>query len=353
MDGSPLRTDMFDYHLPSELIAQRPLSSREGARMMLLNRRTGQIEHRRFTDLPALLNPGDVLVLNDTRVIPARITGRKADTGGKVELLFLEPSGPREWWALLRGSRRPPVGAVIRLAGGRADAELLQDGAHGKVKLRVRGPLDVAELLAQAGTTPLPPYIRRQGVCPEMARLDRERYQTVYARRYGAVAAPTAGLHFTRGILGRLAETGILTATVTLHVGPGTFRPVATESVADHPMEEERYEVSESAARSIQSAKADGGRIVAVGTTVVRTLETVAGQDGRLRPGLGRSRLFIYPPYRFRAVDGLLTNFHLPRSTLIMLVAAFAGREPVRRAYEAAVRARYRFYSYGDCMLIL
>lgn len=345
------RTDQFDYALPPELIAQAPLPGREDSRMLVLDRRGALPRHRGFGDLPGLLRAGDLLVLNDTQVIPARLRATKQATGGRVELLFLEQRSDGDWEALLRASRRPRVGDELVLGEGGARATLVTDGERGRCRLRVEGVEPLEVLLDREGESPLPPYIRRARGAPDGP--DRERYQTVYASRPGAVAAPTAGLHFTPRILAALEEAGIGHVHLTLHVGIGTFRPVSSERVADHPMESERYEVSEAAASRINQARAAGGRIVAVGSTSVRTLETLADGSGLVAPGRGRTDLFIVPPYRFRAVDVLLTNFHLPRSTLLMMVCAFAGRERVLGAYHEAVDQRYRFFSYGDCMLIL
>lgn len=342
----------YDYDLPSDRIAQNPLPVRDQSRLMVLDRATRRIAHAHFRDLPDYLRTGDCLVLNETRVLPARLVGRKADTGGSTELLLLRRVGDtNQWSALVKPGRRVRKGSRLVFGEGRLTAEVLgrTDSGARIVGLACQG--DLGECIHQLGQIPLPPYIKRP---PSEA--DKSAYQTVYAAREGAVAAPTAGLHFTADLLERLTAGGIRTARVLLHVGAGTFRPVVCEDPTQHPMEAEYYEVSAQAARIINHARAEGGRVVAVGTTSARTLETVAVGEAGLRCGVaagsGWTDLFIYPPYQWKAVDALITNFHLPRSTLLMLVAAFAGRSFVLRAYEAAVRERYRFYSYGDAMLI-
>ena len=350
-----MKASDFDYELPPELIAQEPAERRDGARMMVLHRSSGVIEHRLFTDLPGYLCAGDLLVANDTRVIPARLFGRKAKagTGGKVEFLLLEESVPGVWDALMRSRRRPKPGEQVILGEDLAVATVLEDGEQGRVKIRVESHLPWLEVLERIGQTPLPPYIQRKDAAPERGAADRIRYQTVFAREPGAVAAPTAGLHFTPEVLGRLATNGVAHATVTLHVGIGTFRPVAVENVEDHRMDFERWQIPAETARRVAATKAGEGRVVAVGTTSVRTLESAAVRRGGFGGGEGRTDLFIYPPYEFKVVDAMVTNFHLPKSTLIMMISAFAGREFVLKAYGEAIRERYRFYSYGDCMLIL
>ena len=345
----------FDYELPAELIAQEPAARRDGSRMMVLNRAEGTIEHRLFTDLPGYLRANDLLVANDTRVIPARLFGRKAKegTGGRVEFLLLEEAGPGVWDALMRCRRRPKVGERVAIEGDLAVATVLEDGELGRVKIRVESEIPWLEVLDRVGQTPLPPYIQRKDAPEERREIDKVRYQTVFAREPGAVAAPTAGLHFTPEVLERLAQKGVGKATVTLHVGIGTFRPVAVEDVEAHKMDFERWQVPEDAARRVAEAKAARGRVVAVGTTSVRTLESAAARPESFGAGQGRTDLFIYPPYAFKVVDAMVTNFHLPKSTLIMMISAFAGREFVLEAYREAIRERYRFYSYGDCMLIM
>lgn len=345
----------FDFDLPDDRIAQEP-APRGESRLLVLDAPPGSAErHRRVADLPELLLPGDLLVVNDTRVIPARLYGRRLipgseDEGGRVELLLVEKvdEAANEWEALARPGKKAKPGTRLRFGDGPdfwLSAEVtarLEDGRH-----RVRFSAPVEPHLERLGHVPLPPYIKRADR-PE----DRERYQTVFATNPGAVAAPTAGLHFTPEILDRLAARGVETARVTLHVGIGTFKPVTADLVHEHVMDEERYEVPEATAAAIAETRARGGRVVAVGTTTVRTLESAADEDGTVHPGAGRTGLFIVPGYRFRVVDALLTNFHLPRSTLLMMVSAFAGRERVLAAYEEAVAEGYRFYSYGDAMLM-
>lgn len=348
------QTSDFDFELPTELIAQTPLEDRVAARMMVLNRTNGEIRHATVRDLPMFLAPGDLMVLNDTRVIPARIYGYKEASGGSVELLMLEETGPHEWEALCGSSRRPRVGTRIILANGRITATVTKLANAGKIGLSIASEVPVMDILEVEGVPPLPPYIKRKGAQFENTKEhDREFYQTVYARVPGAVAAPTAGLHFTESLLEALTGRGIHHVNVTLHVGIGTFKPVSAELVADHIMEQERYTIPSSTAEAITCTRRRGGRILAVGSTVVRTLETVADEDGYVTAGSGRTRIFIHPPYRIRAVNMMLTNFHLPRSTLLMMVSAMAGIEFVKRAYHEAIREGYRFYSYGDCMLIL
>ena len=322
--------------------------------MLVLDRAQDELSHRRFTDLPTYLRPGDLLVLNDTRVIPARIRATKETTGGGVELLFLEDRGDGTWEALLRASRRPRLGSSLVIGSGEARAELIEDGERGRCRLRIRSERPLVDILEEEGEPPLPPYIQRnEDSDPAAGAQDRERYQTVFASSPGAVAAPTAGLHFTSELLKELADRGIPQARLTLHVGIGTFRPVTADRVEDHRMEAERYEVSAETADAINRTRAAGGRVVAVGSTSVRTLETVVDEDGTVHPGTGRTSLFIVPPYRFKGVDAMLTNFHLPCSTLLMMVSALAGRERVLGAYRQAVMEKYRFFSYGDCMLIV
>ena len=350
-----MKASDFDYNLPLELIAQEPPERRDGARMMVLNRAAKTIEHRQFTDLAAYLRAPDLLVVNDTRVIPARVFGRKAKegTGGRVEFLLLEEVARGVWDALMRSRRRPKVGEQVILEDDLAVATVLEDGELGRVKIRMESQMPWLEVLDRIGQTPLPPYIQRKEPIPQRRAMDKIRYQTVFAREPGAVAAPTAGLHFTPEVLDRLATQGIHKATVTLHVGIGTFRPVAVENIEDHAMENERWMLPEETAQAIAETKSKGGRVVAVGTTSVRTLESSAARPEGFGPGQGRTQLFIYPPYDFKVVDAMVTNFHLPKSTLVMMISAFAGRDFVLKAYQEAIRERYRFYSYGDCMLIL
>ncbi len=348
-----METDIFHYNLPRDLIAQQPASRRDQSRMLVVCRSENSIKHKLFSDFPAFLNAGDLLVVNDTRVIPARVWGRKQRSGGIVEILFLEETEPGIWSALMHASRRPKIGARIILGDGKAEAEVLADGRKGETVLKITAQRPLRDLLEEIGVPPLPPYIKREKKRTDAQQVDRERYQTVYARDPGAVAAPTAGLHFTSEILDQLEKQGIHRAAITLHVGPGTFRPVDTDRVEDFQMEPERYEVPEPTVRAIEEAGQRGGRVVAVGSTTVRTLETVAAEHGKIIPAKGRTRLFIYPPFEFKVVDALLTNFHLPKSTLLMMICAFGGMDLIMQAYHEAVKERYRFYSYGDCMLII
>jgi S-adenosylmethionine:tRNA ribosyltransferase-isomerase len=356
-----MRTDAFDYELPPELIAQRPAERRDESRMLVALRDDDAIGHRRFADLPELLRAGDLLVLNDARVLPARLHARRA-TGGRVELLVIAPvpGRDRRWRALMKPARRVRPGDTLTLEAGPTGVDdgdavaltvvdALPDGSR---VVEFPAAPDVVELLERRGEMPLPHYIERGEHDPREA-IDRERYQTVYASTPGAVAAPTAGLHFTESLLERLRERGVELATITLHVGPGTFRPVTADRVEEHRMDAELYRIPEATAAAVVRARAEGRRVIAVGTTVTRTLEYAAALPGGLAAGIGDADLFIHPGYRFRAIDGMITNFHLPRSTPILLVAALLGRERLLEAYRQAVERRYRFYSYGDAMLVL
>jgi S-adenosylmethionine:tRNA ribosyltransferase-isomerase len=347
-----MKTSDFDYDLPEELIAQEPAPQRTDSRMMVLNRSNNSIEHRHISDIGEYLHSGDLLVVNNTRVIPARIFGHKTASGGAVELLLLEPLGGERWLTLCRASRRPKVGSFLSLANGRISAEILAIGEEGRLEVSFKCNEPLLKILEEDGITPLPPYIRRD-IQDARAASDKERYQTVYARTPAAVAAPNAALHYRHSLRTQLAEGGVTKAEITLHVGIGTFRPVKTDIVSEHRMDEERYEINENAATQINRTRSSGGRIVAVGSTSVRTLETVMRDHGEICACSGRSDIFIYPPYNFQAVDTMLTNFHLPKSTLLMMVSALAGRDLIMQAYTEAVRKRYRFFSYGDCMLIL
>ena len=344
----------FHYDLPEERIAQQAAEPRDSARMMVLHRADRRIEHRLVRDLPEYLNPGDLLVLNDTRVIPARVFGVKEASGGRVEVLFLEENADGTWDALLRaGSSRPQPGMRVRLGGVTTlSVELVAEGEKGRCTLRVVSGGPVVDFFQREGVPPLPPYIRRAPV-DDATPADRNRYQTVYARDPGSVAAPTAGLHFTPELFDSLAARGVDRAFVTLHVGLGTFRPVTAADPREHRMEGERFEVAAPTAARLAQTRAAAGRVVAVGSTTVRTLETMARDHGGPAPCQGRSDLFIHSPFAFRMTDAMLTNFHLPCSTLLMMVCALAGREFTLHAYEEAVRLNYRFYSYGDCMLVL
>ena len=358
-----MRTADFDYPLPPELIAQEPAPQRDQSRLMVLARANGGLDHRHFADLPDFLREGDVLVLNDARVIPARLRGVNARSGGAFELLLLEENALNDWWVMLRPGKRARLGTEIllkkpsgELTGQRA--RVVEINEEGHRRLLFTGADDIAATLDQLGEMPLPPYIER--AAPNLRPDDRERYQTVYAQAAGSVAAPTAGLHFTPPLLERIRARGVTICPVTLHVGMGTFAPVKAETLGAHIMHEEQFAVSEETARAINAAKDSDRRVIAVGTTSMRVLESVAAaHSGRVVPGAGRTRIFIYPPFRFRVVDALVTNFHLPCSTLLMLVSAFAapgearGREMMLHAYAEAVRLRYRFFSYGDAMLIV
>lgn len=338
-----LRLSEFDFDLPDGLIAQTPAENRDRSRLLVLDRRTGGLAHRIFSDIETVLTPGDLLVLNDTKVFPCRIPAQKP-AGGRAEIFLLEEQGVNLWSALVRGGIAAGKSAIV--APG-IDVEVIAEAGQGIKLVKFTGVRDIRERLAELGRTPLPPYIKREAVASDL-----ERYQTVYARREGAVAAPTAGLHFTRQLLQRIRERGIETAMVTLHVGPGTFQPVRTEIVAEHRMHPESYVIPPDAADRIARAKSEGRRVIAVGTTSVRALETAAGAGGAVQAGSGTSTLFITPGYRFSVIDGMITNFHLPKSTLLILAAAFAGRENILSAYREAVKSGYRFYSYGDAMFI-
>jgi S-adenosylmethionine:tRNA ribosyltransferase-isomerase len=337
---------LLDYELPPHLIAQEPAAERDTARLLVVDRATGTLDHHHFRDLPDLLCPGDLLVLNDTRVLPARLVGRRELTGGKWEGLFLRTTPDGQWELLAQTRGHPTPGEVIVIEPGPLRLTL-RGRTNGHWLAEPDPPGSPADLLAKSGRVPLPPYIRKGQAGPA----DRERYQTVYARSDGSVAAPTAGLHFTPAVLDRLRTRGIETATVTLHVGLGTFEPMKSDDPAQHRMHAEYCEVAPTTVEAIDKCKQRGGRVVAVGTTATRALESAA-RDGELRPWTGETDLFVYPPYRFRVVDGLVTNFHLPRTTLLLLVAAFAGPELLRAAYAEAIRTEYRFYSYGDAMLV-
>ena len=334
----------FDFPFDPSLVALQPSSPRDHARLLVLDRTAGQRTHRSVADLPELLKRGDLLIVNDTKVLAARVPGMKRSTGTPVEVLFVRDLGEGRWEIMVKGSFR--VGQAIDF-DERSHATIVRRDATG-TEVIVESPVSVARLLEERGAMPLPPYIKRAPT-----HEDHHWYQTVFAKHGGAIAAPTAGLHFTEELFRRLREAGVNIATVTLHVGPGTFKPVTAERIEDHQMGGEVFHVSEDTANAIIRTKRAGGRVVAVGTTVVRTLETVIKEKGEVVPMSGESRLFITPGFQFKVVDVLMTNFHLPKTTLLMLVSAFAGIEPIRRAYEEAVKERYRFYSYGDAMLIL
>ena len=342
-----MNIEAFDYFLPKSLIAQHPSAERGTSRLMVVHREDGTIEHTSFREIIHRLNPGDLLVTNNTRVLPARLMGRR-DTGGKCEvLLFPLWNGTNgEWRALIKGAKKRGTGFRVYFDQD-VEAEITEI-KDGKAAIRFLRPDRVADILQRIGHIPLPPYIKRAD-----EPSDRTRYQTVFAEKDGSIAAPTAGLHFTEGILQSLRKKGVGIISVTLHIGPGTFRPVKAEEVERHPMEPEWTEIPAEASLQIEQTKRKGKRVIAVGTTVTRALESFSDSEGRIKPDGNFSSLFIFPPYRFRIVDGLLTNFHLPKSTLIMLASAFAGSDLLMRAYQEAVKEKYRFYSYGDAMLIL
>ncbi|MDH7578972.1 MAG: tRNA preQ1(34) S-adenosylmethionine ribosyltransferase-isomerase QueA [Bacillota bacterium] len=343
-----MKVSDFDYHLPPGLIAQYPAPQRESSRLLVLRRETGEIAHTIFSAIPEYFEPGDVLVLNETKVFPARLIGKRAGTGGRFEVVLLEEKEPGIWEALVRPGRRARPGVRLIFGEGELQAEIGDRTEAGGRVLKFSPSPDFWEKIFQVGEVPLPPYIKRK---PE--EIDRTRYQTVYARTLGSVAAPTAGLHFTPELLHEIEQKGVHFAFTLLHVGLGTFRPVKVEEVEEHQMHAEYWRLEETAANLINEALRSGKRVIAVGTTVARVLESAAAAGGCVKPGEGWTRLFIYPGYRFRIIDGLITNFHLPRSTLLMLICAFAGRERVLRAYREAVARRYRFFSYGDAMLII
>ena len=341
-----MKTSDFYYELPEELIAQDPLSDRSASRLMVLDRKSGKTEHRSFKDIKDYLKKGDCLVINNTKVIPARLIGEKKGTGAKAELLLLKRLEDDVWEALVKPGKKLRKGAELSFGDGRLRAKIsdLADEGNRLVKFYYEGIFE--EVLDSLGEMPLPPYIKHK-------LKDRDRYQTVYAKFDGSAAAPTAGLHFTKELLKEIEEKGVKIVDVTLHVGLGTFRPVKVEDVNNHHMHVEHYFVSKEAADEINKAKRDGGRIICVGTTSCRTVESAAGEDGFIRAEEGDTGIFIYPGYKFKMTDGLITNFHLPESTLVMLVSAFAGKNETLAAYEEAVKERYRFFSFGDAMFIV
>jgi len=343
------RSDL-DYDLPPDLIAQRPCEPRDAARLMVLDRASGRITHRLFRNLPEYLRSGDCLVVNTTKVLPARFEARRA-TGGRIEGLFLAETGPGAWRVLLQGVGRLNANETLILADPRWTMTFMRRFERGEADVRIAPPDPATAVLAQIGLAPLPPYIRRDGAdARDLVTQDRADYQTVYAEQPGAIAAPTAGMHFTPQLMAAIRQAGVSVQSVVLHTGIGTFSPIEADLLAEHHMHREWYSLSADAASALSRVRAGGGRIIAVGTTSVRVLETCAGE---WRPQEGRTDIFIYPPYEFRAVDALVTNFHLPGSTLLALVCALAGRDVVMQAYAAAISERYRFYSYGDAMLIL
>ena len=337
----------YDYDLPEALIAQQPCSQRDASRLMVVDRQKHKIHHTQFSQIGEFLPTRSLLVINDTKVIPARLIGRKLSTGGKIELLLTRQKGENTWEALVKPGRRVTHGTRITFGEGALTGKVLAKSSLGLYTVRFKYNGDFEEILAQVGRVPLPPYIKR-----EPSRTDKEEYQCVYAKEAGAIAAPTAGLHFTLALLDKLKRDGIHPVTLTLHVGLGTFQPVKVENIEMHKMHSEYFELSQTSASQINTAKGEGRKIVAVGTTSVRTLETVAS-DCSVDSYQGYTDIFIYPGYQFKVVDALVTNFHLPKSTLLMLVSAFAGREFIFEAYQEAIAQKYRFYSYGDAMLIL
>ena len=339
-----LKSDFY-FELPEELIAQDPLADRSGSRMLMLDKTDGRIEHHIFKEIVDYLRPGDCLVLNNTKVLPARLSGRRENTGGSIEVLLLKRKGDDVWETLVKPGRKAKPGTRILFGDGCLQAEVLDVVEDGNRLIRFSYEGIFEEVLDRLGEMPLPPYITHK-------LQDKNRYQTVYARYEGSAAAPTAGLHFTKELLQKIADKGVDIAYVTLHVGLGTFRPVKADNILEHHMHAEYYQVTEEAAGKINRAKASGGRVICVGTTSCRTVESAAGDDGTLKAGCGNTEIFIYPGYRFKVLDCLITNFHLPESTLVMLVSALAGREHVLHAYEEAIRLKYRFFSFGDAMLI-
>ena len=341
-----MKTSDFFYELPEELIAQDPLEDRTASRLLVLDRKTDKLEHKIFGDVINYLNPGDCLVINNTRVIPARLIGEKEGTGGKVEILLLKRRENDIWESLVKPGKKLRPGARVTFGDGRLKAEILEIAEEGNrlVKFYYEGIFE--EILESLGEMPLPPYITHK-------LEDKEMYQTVYAKFDGSAAAPTAGLHFTNELLEKIRQKGIRIASITLHVGLGTFRPVKVEDVNNHHMHTEWYEVNNEAADIINETKKNGGRVICVGTTSCRTIESVADENGLMSAQTGETDIFIYPGYKFKVMDGLITNFHLPESTLVMLVSAFAGKERILSAYETAVKERYRFFSFGDAMILL
>ena len=341
-----MKTSDFYYDLPEELIAQDPLEDRTASRLLVLDRKTGAVKHKIFSDVIDYLNKGDCLVINNTRVIPARLIGEKEGTGGKVEVLLLKRRSNDVWETLVKPGKKLKPGAKITFGDGRLRAEVLEVVEEGNrlVKFHYEGIFE--EILDSLGEMPLPPYITHK-------LEDKEMYQTVYAKFDGSAAAPTAGLHFTKELLNKIEEKGIKIASITLHVGLGTFRPVKVDDVNNHHMHTEWYEVNAEAAEIINETKRNGGRVICVGTTSCRTIESVADDNGYMKAKTGETDIFIYPGYKFKVMDGLITNFHLPESTLVMLVSAFAGKENVLSAYETAVKERYRFFSFGDAMILI
>ena len=341
-----MKTSDFYYDLPEELIAQDPLEDRTASRLLVLDRKTGAVKHKIFSDVIDYLNEGDCLVINNTRVIPARLIGEKEGTGGKVEVLLLKRRANDVWETLVKPGKKLRPGARVTFGDGRLKAEILEIAEEGNRLVRFYYEGIFEEILDSLGEMPLPPYITHK-------LEDKEMYQTVYAKYDGSAAAPTAGLHFTKELLSKIEEKGIKIASITLHVGLGTFRPVKVDDVNNHHMHTEWYEVNAEAADIINETKRNGGRVICVGTTSCRTIESVADENGYMKAKTGETDIFIYPGYKFKVMDGLITNFHLPESTLVMLVSAFAGKENVLSAYETAVKEKYRFFSFGDAMILI
>ncbi len=339
-----MRTEDFDYYLPQELIAQTPLEKRDTSRMMVLDKISGNYEDKHFTDLIDYLNEGDTIVLNDTKVLPARLIGNKSDTNAVIELLLLKELDNNNWECLTRPAKRVKKGTIVNFSD-KLKALCIEEGNDGLRVFKLIYSGILLEILDELGEMPLPPYIKEK-------LSDKNRYQTVYARQVGSAAAPTAGLHFTKEYIEKIKAKGVNVAFVTLHVGLGTFRPVVESDISKHEMHEEYYELSEKVANLLNKTRKNGKKIIAVGTTSTRTLESVANDEGFFEAKKGLTKIFIYPGYKFKAIDALLTNFHLPKSTLIMLISALAGKENVLKAYKHAVEERYRFFSFGDCMFI-
>ena len=340
-----MKTSDFYYDLPQELIAQTPLDRRDGSRLMVLDKNTGAVKHMHFYDLPSLLRPGDCLVLNDSRVLPARLLGHREPGGGAAEVLLLNDKGDKTWECLVRPGKKMKPGTKLSFGDGLLTAEVTETLEGGNRLVRFHYDGIFLELLELLGKMPLPPYIKAE-------LQDPERYQTVYSREVGSAAAPTAGLHFTKELLEQIQAMGVSLAYVTLHVGLGTFRPVKEEEITDHEMHSEYCMISKETAETINETRRKGGRVICVGTTSCRTIESWAAEDGTLKESAGWTNIYIYPGYRFKVLDALITNFHLPESTLVMLVSALAGREHILAAYEEAVREKYRFFSFGDAMFI-
>ena len=340
-----MKTEDFDFYLPEELIAQTPLNDRASSKMLVLNKETGDIDHKHFSDIENMLDENDVLVLNDTKVIPARLHGEKENTKAHIELLLLKDLGDNTWECLTKPAKRIEKGTIVSFGDGILKAECIEKKEEGICIYKLIYDGILVEILDKLGEMPLPPYIHEK-------LKDKDRYQTVYAKNLGSAAAPTAGLHFTKELLEHLKNKGVTICYVTLHVGLGTFRPVKVDDVLEHHMHSEFYRIEEEDAELINETKKNGGRVISVGTTSTRTLESVAEEDGTLHAKSGWTDIFIYPGYKFKVIDGLITNFHLPESTLLMLVSALAGREHILNAYNIAVKERYRFFSFGDAMFI-